>query len=511
TQLVIENRKPLPLSWVEIEDEFPERLPVLTMAISPYSQPERALVINTLSLWAYQRVRRHYRVWAVERGVYSFGPTKLQLSDPFGVLTRTGESDAHVTMLVHPLITSIERFGLSPRAPFGERKATQRLLEDPLRTIGVRDYQVGDDPRRIHWQATARMGRLQSKMFEPSARHTLMIFLDTRTYTDPTIGYDPPRVELAISAAASVAVWGLEQGYAVGLISNGTLGASELDEIQMATASPLDTADAPMANSPEHAVGAISAPGNTPQQQPSLSAEELDQRLQRAAARLRLRIPPSARPEQATLVLDGLARLLPYYGAEMSQLVSGEQHRLPTGSSVVFVGAESVMDVPTIVALRQARSHGYAVSLMLTTTEPATGETPTSVAQGKSLLAASEATSEDTAEASRHVLHLADLPTRYIGGRTRWRELTASALGVKTRRLATTTPTAEERARELRLLRASQAASAIGVVSDPSLLAPPDSEDREGAEDEQSSLSSESYPWRPPTNRPAAAPQVVRR
>ncbi len=464
--VVIENRKPLPLPWIEVNDDFPDQIPTLGLTLIPSSLPERATLVNTLSLWAYQRVRRHYRVHATARGAYTFGPTHLRFSDPFGVLTRYGDVDAVSTLLVHPLIAPLDRFGLSPRAPFGERKASQRLLEDPLRMVGVRDYVPGDDPRRIHWQATARMGTLQSKLFEPSARHTLMIFLDTRTFINPNLGYDPLLTELGISAAASVASWGVGEGYAVGIVSNGTLAAPDLDDNAPPTPSPLGATRSDGAVTPV-------APTPSVSPAPSMPADDLAREIARAAAHLRLRLPPSARPEQGTRILDGLARLLPYSGAPMSQLLSAEQRRLPTGATVVYIGAEAVVDVPTLIALRQLRAHGYAVSLLLMTADPhpdasvanagnsnasaphaantaaSAGVTPNADKRGSMPVAV-----ERAEQASAHDLHLANLPSTYIGGRARWRALLIAALGADGQRRASQPISPQRRAAERALARA---------------------------------------------------------
>ncbi len=229
--LVIENRKALMLPYLEIETQFPDALPLMGHVLDMAPVSERALLRNIYSLWAYQRVVRRYRARALTRGVYTFGPMRLRVSDPFGLLEREHTHSATATLIVHPLIVPLERFGLPAHAPFGERPAPRRLLEDPLRVAGIRPYQPGDEQRRIHWKATARLGSLQSKILETSTRHTVLIFLDIRTFAQISKGYAPDLVELVISAAASVANWGLEQGYAVGLVSNGTLLAPELDAL----------------------------------------------------------------------------------------------------------------------------------------------------------------------------------------------------------------------------------------------------------------------------------------
>jgi uncharacterized protein (DUF58 family) len=44
--------------------------------------------------------------------------------------------------------------------------------------MGVRDYQWGDSPRRIHWTATASTGRLLVKRYQPSIARETLICLD---------------------------------------------------------------------------------------------------------------------------------------------------------------------------------------------------------------------------------------------------------------------------------------------------------------------------------------------
>jgi uncharacterized protein (DUF58 family) len=397
---VIENRKALMLPYLEVETQFPDALPLNGHVLDTAPVSERALLRNIYSLWAYQRVVRRYRARALSRGVYTFGPMRLRVSDPFGLLEREHTHGAIATLIVHPLIAPLERFGLPAHAPFGERPAPRRLLEDPLRVAGIRAYQPGDEQRRIHWKATARLGTLQSKILETSTRHTVLIFLDIRTFAQVSKGYAPDLVELVISAAASVANWGLEQGYAVGLVSNGTLLAPELDSLAGA--------------------------GNIVADDENIDTQtRIARAVARAAVAQRLRIAPSPRGEQLPRLLDGLARLLPYYGGPMQPLLAAEESSLPAGATVVYIGAETMVDVPTIVALRRFKSMGRSVALLLATKELADG-------------------AEERAD-----LYLADLDVHHIGGASEWRSLFADALGPGALRRASSIPrsgiTPEER------------------------------------------------------------------
>jgi uncharacterized protein (DUF58 family) len=377
--LTIENRHLLPLPWVSIADSVPEALPITGAARSYALYGEQVVVTSTLGLWAFQRVRRRLRVRCVSRGAFWFGPLKVRLTDPFGLLTREVALDQRAQLLVYPLVVPIERLGLPANSAFGERKSALRLLEDPLRVSGTREYEPGDEPRRIHWKATARTGALQSKLYEPATRQTLAIFVDVRTYQRLLFGYDPDLAELAITVAASVASWALARGIATGVYGNSSLAVPE----------ETGTATAPAASAPD----------------PAGAGDDAARRLAaRQAGALRLRAPPASNPAQLPRVLEGLARLLPFGALPMEAILMSEQGRLPLGATIVYVGAEAAVDVPLIVALRRAKASGHAVTLLLTgspTDEPA---------------------------ADSPVMHLAGLTTHRVGGRETWAALAAAAL-----------------------------------------------------------------------------------
>jgi len=328
--LSVENRKLLPLPWLEIEDEIPSHLVLLTgHAFSTY-KVNRVALVNTFSLWSFQRVTRRYQLRCMARGVYTFGPAAVRSGDPFGWLVREERVSARETLLVYPLVAPLESFGLPPRHPFGERATPRRLLEDPLRTAGVREYVAGDDPRRIHWKATARAGELRSKIYEPSSQYRLLILLDINTYLEPWMGLDLEIQELTITAAASLAMWALDEGYAVGLLAN---------SLMMGLSGESATAD--------------DGPG--PQSTASVQAFIH-----------RVRVPLASDSAQCEHLLSALGRLLPYFGSPMDALIDAERFTLPLGTTVVLVSAAAVIRETTVESLVDLRTHGAAVHLALT-------------------------------------------------------------------------------------------------------------------------------------------------
>jgi uncharacterized protein (DUF58 family) len=310
----VENRKPLPLPWLEVEDELPDALPLQGGRLDPTYKPHRALLVNTLSLWWYQRLTRRYTLHCTARGLYVLGPGVMRSGDPFGFLVREAPLAQEDTLLIYPPIVPIERLGLPARHPFGERKAPRRLLEDPTRFAGTREYVYGDSLRHIHWKATARTMRLQSKIYEPTTTHTLTLFLNVNTFPEARMGFNPALLELVVTAAASVASWAIDQGYAVGLYANAF--QTRLRALQ---------------------------PGED----------------------MRIRLKPATGHDQIARLLEALARIVPYFVSPLEPLLTAESYHLPFGATVIVISAAAALEPALLTSLQRLRSHGHAVALLL--------------------------------------------------------------------------------------------------------------------------------------------------
>jgi uncharacterized protein (DUF58 family) len=84
---------------------------------------------------------------------------------------------------------------------------------------GVREYRLGDNPRRIHWRRSARTGQLMIREMTKTRDQQLWCVLDTRI--NPGDAAQVEGLESAVSCAATVVCEALEGGVKVGLICNG--------------------------------------------------------------------------------------------------------------------------------------------------------------------------------------------------------------------------------------------------------------------------------------------------
>src|SRR5439155_24991358 len=138
------------------------------------------------------------------RGRYFLGPITADLSDAFS-LTRTRlEFDDRDELLVTP---EVEPLATGPVSPFGAGiglAATRHLFRTGEEFYTMREYQTGDDLRRLHWPSVARSGELMIRQDESSRRSSSLVFVDTR---EGALGATHgPAFERAISCAASVGV-----------------------------------------------------------------------------------------------------------------------------------------------------------------------------------------------------------------------------------------------------------------------------------------------------------------
>ncbi len=141
-----------------------------------------------------------YRLPTRRRGIIPVGPLRAVQSDPFGLTRRQRVLLKISDVLVYPHIDIIDP---PPRAAGDENHYDER----PTASLGasgtdffaLREYQIGDDLRRVHWASSARRDELFVRQDEQPQQSRVVVVLDTRRHSA-----DPETFERMVSAAASV-------------------------------------------------------------------------------------------------------------------------------------------------------------------------------------------------------------------------------------------------------------------------------------------------------------------
>ncbi len=216
----MDNPTPLPLPWVEVNDPLPEE--GLQLTGGPFGAEWVGLSMRTGLGW-FERLRRTYHFTARRRGYYRLGPASIRIWDPLGLSFVDRRFSQRLGVTVLPHVLSLEDLGIIADHPFGDPQHDRWLFRDPLSIAGARPYQTGDPMRSIHWPATAATGEMMTRVQEGTRTPELTIFLNVTTVPISWIGLIPELLELSITTTASVASHALEEEFAVGLYSNGSL------------------------------------------------------------------------------------------------------------------------------------------------------------------------------------------------------------------------------------------------------------------------------------------------
>lgn len=227
-QVEAENKKLLPISWLRIQDDWERAVgPVDEELLAPSHLPERGFLTNIFSLRWYEKARRVYTLLLRKRGIYSIGPARMDSGDLFGIFEQHKQVGMGQYLTVFPTLLPLENLEFPAEDPFGDRRSRKRLFEDPNRPMGVREYQPGDSFRRVHWPATARMGQLQVKVYQPTTGQVMMVCMNVSTFARQWEGIYPELLEYLIKVAATLIEEGIRQGYKVGLVANGCLAHAD--------------------------------------------------------------------------------------------------------------------------------------------------------------------------------------------------------------------------------------------------------------------------------------------
>jgi uncharacterized protein (DUF58 family) len=141
-----------------------------------------------------------YRLPAHRRGILTVGPLQAVLSDPLGQWESriSTQSSAAIIVLprIHPLAAIPPAPGDEPDPGWHHLRTLASANEE---FASLREYEPGDDVRRVHWPSTARRGIPVVRHYEEPWQRRTTVVLDLRRGR-----YTSESFERAVSAAASV-------------------------------------------------------------------------------------------------------------------------------------------------------------------------------------------------------------------------------------------------------------------------------------------------------------------
>jgi uncharacterized protein (DUF58 family) len=145
-------------------------------------------------------VRAAYRLPTDRRGMVQIGPLDLVVGDPFGLTSVRIRSAGQTDLTIYPRIDRNaglpETAGHDPDASLESPTSLGRTGEE---FFALRPFQIGDELRKVHWPATARLDELQVRQTELPWQGRATVLLDLRgdVQSDPSL-------DISVSAVASI-------------------------------------------------------------------------------------------------------------------------------------------------------------------------------------------------------------------------------------------------------------------------------------------------------------------
>ena len=173
---------------------------------------ERHVRIEMPPLASNERHQTIYPLPTTRRGRITVGPAVIARQDPLQLLRREVRHADAQSFWVHP------RYVALPALPVGFAKDLEGPTSEtsPAGDVAfhaLREYELGDDFRHIHWMSTARAGKPMVRHYVDNRRPQLLLVIDDDADWLPGIQFETV-MEVAASMAVSsmlhqepVAVW----------------------------------------------------------------------------------------------------------------------------------------------------------------------------------------------------------------------------------------------------------------------------------------------------------------
>jgi hypothetical protein len=234
------NRCPLPLAWTGISIYLPnsftyqsdrrimeEAIPggeILSARAGQWAPAWKNCLL--FRWWLEKGVETNVNLTLIplDRGVFYLPSPQLSLGDPAGLFRGSWEIGEGQVVYVFPKLKEEE--ALLPALTFNDSVRKSPVgLEDHYRILGIRDYHGADSLKSINWYASSRIGTLKSNFYQLREAENCLVVLDVSVpglapNVYPGDGAGEAGMEEAISYAAGIALYHLEQGTAVAFYTN---------------------------------------------------------------------------------------------------------------------------------------------------------------------------------------------------------------------------------------------------------------------------------------------------
>ena len=133
---------------------------------------------TTLSLAPFEEYDLSLTTRFEHIGTFTAGLKEITIADFLGLFTYTVKNRANQVVRVTPKIIELEGIEFSNEAMDEATKAARSVLADSMDYAYVREYELGDPLKTIHWKLSARSGTYMTRLYEVYTNPSVVIIMD---------------------------------------------------------------------------------------------------------------------------------------------------------------------------------------------------------------------------------------------------------------------------------------------------------------------------------------------
>jgi len=218
----IENNKRLPISFLMLSEKMPAAIKFVSEG-NKFKDGADLWHLSKYTISWYERKRRIYKLKCDARGAYVLRDMNVTVGDLFGISAQSKPVEDYLEFLVYPKLISMNNVEFSNTNLQGNNYVKRWIHKDPLYIKGIREYNVEDRMKDIHWKSSLKMDRLMVKEYDFTSDRELTVIFNGQC-GEPYWGtIQPVVIENGITVAASMASVAIKEGVPTGMWTNSQL------------------------------------------------------------------------------------------------------------------------------------------------------------------------------------------------------------------------------------------------------------------------------------------------
>jgi len=222
----IVNRARRFIPFIRMEESFPKGTRTIHQVAGLREDVLGSLRYDsTIYMMPRSKLERRLEIVFAKRGCYLFHGGKLHGGDFLGLKEKRESFQAFREVIVYPKGVNVQQWEQMLSGFLGDISVRRFIMEDPILTIGTREYTGSEPLNRISWKHSAKSGKLMVKQFDYTVETVVTVVLDINTSSG--VAMDFQHIENCFSLTRSICQLFKEKNIAFDFVSNSRIQTSK--------------------------------------------------------------------------------------------------------------------------------------------------------------------------------------------------------------------------------------------------------------------------------------------